>query len=126
MDLSPFFKSVIDSDTAPVVICDTEHTIVYMNPSAVSNYSKRGGLALVGRSLLGCHDEDSVKKIKAVVDWFGKSPENNRVFTFYNEKQNKDVYMIALRDDRNQLIGYYEKHEFRNREASELYENITI
>lgn len=26
-----FFKSVIDSDDAPVVICDLEHTIVYMN-----------------------------------------------------------------------------------------------
>ena len=26
-----FFKSVIDADDAPVVICDLEHTIVYMN-----------------------------------------------------------------------------------------------
>ena len=25
-----FFKSVIDADDAPVVICDLEHTIVYM------------------------------------------------------------------------------------------------
>lgn len=32
-----FFKSVIDADDAPVVICDLEHTIVYMNPTAVKD-----------------------------------------------------------------------------------------
>lgn len=33
--LHQMFKSVIDQDRAAVVICDTEHTIVYMNPAAV-------------------------------------------------------------------------------------------
>ena len=46
-----FFKSVIDADDAPVVICDLENTIVYMNPTAVKRYEKRGGAALVGRSI---------------------------------------------------------------------------
>lgn len=36
--LHQMFKSVIDQDRAAVVICDTEHTIVYMNPAAVQNY----------------------------------------------------------------------------------------
>ena len=54
-----FFKSVIDADDAPVVICDLEHTIVYMNPTAVKRYEKRGGAALVGRSIKGCHNGDS-------------------------------------------------------------------
>lgn len=44
------------------------------------------------------------------------------IYTFYNEKQNKDVYMIALRDETNKLIGYYEKHEYRNREVAERYD----
>ena len=35
-----FFKSVIDADDAPVVICDLENTIVYMNPTAVKRYEK--------------------------------------------------------------------------------------
>lgn len=35
-----FFKSVIDADDVPVVICDLEHTIVYMNPTAVKRYEK--------------------------------------------------------------------------------------
>ena len=41
---------------------------------------------------------------------------------FYNEKQNKDVYMVVLRDDTGELIGYYEKHEYRNREMMERYD----
>ena len=43
MDLLPFFKSLIDQDLAPVVICDTGHTVVYMNPAAVEEYSDDGG-----------------------------------------------------------------------------------
>lgn len=121
MELSLFFKSVIDMDTAAVVICNLQHEIIYMNPAAGERYKKSGGLSLVGSSLLDCHNEKSKVKIKQVVDWFLKSPENNRVYTFYNPKENKDVYMIALRDDTGALIGYYEKHEYRNRETAEFY-----
>ena len=45
--------------------------------------------------------------------WFADSKEHNMIHTFYNEKQNKDVYMVALRDEDGELLGYYEKHEFR-------------
>ena len=101
-----FFKSVIDADDAPVVICDLEHTIVYMNPTAVKRYEKRGGAALVGRSIKGCHNGDSNAKIEQVIAWFKKDKGNNKVYTFHNEKENKDVYMIALRNDAGELIGY--------------------
>lgn len=121
MELSVFFRSVIDADDMPVVICDTHHTIIYMNPSAVERYSRRGGASLVGRSLLDCHNDKSNIMIKKVVEWFGENYANNRVFTFRNEKENKDVYMIALRDNDGKLIGYYEKHECRNTETSPRY-----
>ncbi len=122
MELHEFFKSVIDMDASAVVICDLSHKIVYMNPVAEERYSKRGGGRLVGKSLLDCHNKTSNERIEQVVEWFGKSPENNRVYTFYNEKENKDVYMIALRNGDGKLIGYYEKHEFRNRETADFYE----
>ncbi len=122
MELASFYKSVIDSDNAPVVICDLNHTIVYMNPSAAERYVKRGGYSLVGRSLLECHNADSREKINRVLAWFGEDPGNNKVYEFRNEKENKDVYMVALRDDKGTLIGYYEKHEYRSRETAELYE----
>ncbi len=117
-----FFKSVIDADDAPVVICDLEHMIVYMNPTAVKRYEKRGGAALVGRSIKGCHNEDSNAKIEQVIAWFKKDKGNNKVYTFHNEKENKDVYMIALRNDEGELIGYYEKHAYRTRESMAMYD----
>ena len=32
--LSPYFKSIVDQDRLSIVICDLEHTIIYMNPAA--------------------------------------------------------------------------------------------
>lgn len=121
MELAPFFKSMIDEDKAAVVICDTTHKIIYMNPAACENYSKWGGSALLGQSLLDCHNSKSQEMIQKVVDWFAADRSHNRIYTFHNEKQNKDVYMIALRNEQGELIGYYEKHEYRNRETEPLY-----
>lgn len=121
MSLEKFFKAIVDSDNASVVICDKNHTIVYMNPAACKSYEKYGGEDLVSKSILDCHNEHSAAAIKTVAAAFEKNPKLNRVFTFHNEKQNKDVYMIALRDETGELLGYYEKHEYRNQETCERY-----
>ena len=122
MDLSPFFKSIVEQDTAAVVICDLHHTIVYMNPTAIERYSKRGGVALIGQSLLNCHNANSSIIINKVIDWFKSDKGHNIIHTYYNEKENKDVYMVALRDDTGELIGYYEKHEYRTKDDSPMYQ----
>lgn len=122
VELTPFFKSVVDQDRAAVVLCDLEHTIIYMNPAAGERYARRGGMALVGQSLLDCHDPRSNEMIQKVVAWFAESPAHNLIYTFHNEKESKDVYMVALRDGSGALIGYYEKHEYRNRETMGLYD----
>ena len=51
MNLTPYFKSTIDQDTASVVICNLAHEIIYMNPQAIANYHKWGGEALIGKVL---------------------------------------------------------------------------
>ena len=84
-------------------------------------FDGRGGDKLIGRSLLDCHNPESRDKIQQVVDWFAVDERHNIVYTFHNEKQNKDVYMVALRDD-GKLIGYYEKHEYRNAETMKQYD----
>lgn len=122
MDLSPFFKSIVEQDTAAVVICDLNHTIIYMNPTAIERYSKRGGAALIGQSLLNCHNANSGIIINKVIDWFKSDNKHNIIHTYYNEKENKDVYMVALRDDKSELIGYYEKHEYRTKDDSPMYQ----
>ena len=93
IDLNEVYKSVLEADKAAVVICDLDHKIIYMNPASICRYEKWGGKDLIGKSLLECH----------------------------NEKENKDVYMVALRNEAGELIAYYEKHEYRNRETMAMY-----
>lgn len=116
-----FYKSVLDQDRAAVVICNLKHEIIYMNQAAILNYEKWGGDKLIGKSLLDCHNQESREKIQKVIEWFEADESHNIVYTFHNEKQNKDVYMVALRDG-GKLIGYYEKHEYRNAETMKLYD----
>lgn len=122
MDFSQYFKSIIDEDKCAVVICNPEHEIIYMNPAAIARYEKRGGAGLVGQSLLDCHNSQSREMIGKVVSWFKESEKHNRIYTYHNEKENKDVYMVALRDEEGSLIGYYEKHEYRNAETDSRYQ----
>lgn len=116
-----FYKSVLDQDRSAIVICNLQHEIIYMNVAAVKNYEKFGGEQLMGKNLLNCHNPKSRERIEQVVQWFAESKEHNLIYTFHNEKQNKDVYMVALREGEG-LIGYYEKHEYRNPETMEMYD----
>ena len=116
--LNKLLKSVLDGDTAPVVVCDMNDIIAYMNPCAIKRYQKD----LTGKSIKDCHPPKANEMIDKVVAWFKKSTDNNIIYTYRNDEENKDVYMVALRDDDGVLIGYYEKHEYRNREKAGLYQ----
>ena len=115
--LNRLFKSIIDQDTASVVVCDMNSKIVYMNPASIKRYHRD----LTGGNLKDCHPPKANKMIDKVLDWFKASEDNNIMDTFHNETENKDVYMGALRDDDKTLIGYYEKHEYRNIESVGFY-----
>ena len=121
-ELFAYLFSMAQEDHCAIVLCNLQHEIVYMNPAACERYARYGGEALVGKSLLDCHGEKSRERIEKVLDWFREKKENNRIYTFHNEKENKDVYMIALRDLEDNLIGYYEKHEYRDVETMKLYD----
>lgn len=122
MELAKYFESIVAQDTCAVVICDLQHRIIYMNPTAQERYAKRGGTALIGKSIMDCHNEKSQEMIQRVVDWFAESKDHNIIYTYHNEKENKDVYMVALRDCDGTLIGYYEKHAYRDRESCKPYD----
>ena len=111
------FKSILEQDRAPIVVCDMQSVVVYMNPAAITRYKTD----LTGKSIKLCHSSFANEKIDMVLEWFAKSSLNNVVYTYHNPKENKDVYMVALRDEQGSLIGYYEKHEHRNKETMELY-----
>lgn len=118
--LNKLFRSIIDQDAAPVVICNTESVIVYMNPSAIKRYHRD----LTGSNLKNCHNAKSNEMIDKVLSWFIKDKDNNVIFTYHNDKENKDVYMVALRDDNGRLIGYYEKQEFKSKETATPYDAL--
>lgn len=119
-----YIKSVVDMDEMPVVICNMEHTIIYMNPSAIRRYKKYGGGNLIGQSIFDCHNEQSVEKIRMVTEWFKESSNNNKVFAYNIQKdgEDRDVYIIALRNELGELLGYYEKHESRIHDNNKKYD----
>ena len=87
---------------------------VALSPRAVA-------AALLGKSLLACHNPHSVEAIRKVVEWFAADASHNIVYTYHNAKHDRDVYMVALRDASGTLIGYYEKHDSRKAETMERY-----
>ena len=121
-ELSTFFKSVLDQDRASIVLCDLNHKILYMNPAAIRNYAKRGGEKLIGQNLFACHNPHSQELIQKTLEWFQASADHNIIYEFHNEKENRDAYTVALRDEEGKLIGYYEKHEYRNPETAKFYD----
>ncbi|MCD7888893.1 MAG: PAS domain-containing protein [Oscillospiraceae bacterium] len=118
--MTEFFKAIVDADDAPIVICDVNHIIIYMNPTAVKRYEKRGGAKLIGKSIFDCHNAHSKEIILSVFEKFLNDPDLNKVYTYTKNWDNEDtdVYIVALRDDTGTLIGYYEKHESRLHEKA--------
>ena len=112
------FKSILEQDRAPIVVCDMQSTVVYMNPSAKAHYQTD----LTGKSVKSCHPAAANEKIDRVLRWFEEDRDHNIVYTYRNDRENKDVYMVALRDEDGTLIGYYEKHEYRTCETAKLYD----
>lgn len=121
MNLTPFFKGIIDSDDQAVVICNTQHEIIYMNPAAVKRYEKFGGAQLVGKSVLDCHNPRSVEIIRRNIEIMTNDKGVNKIFEAHSTKNggNNDIYTAAIRDEGGELIGYYEKFEDKNLYLSE-------
>ena len=123
LNVNQLFKSIIDADKEPVVICGLDNTIIYMNLSAIKRYKKYGGSDLIGRSIYNCHHSESNDKIEKCLEWFEESTDNNSVFihNITKDGEDSDVYVVALRDDLGRLMGYYEKHESRLHETAPAY-----
>ncbi|MBE7028027.1 MAG: hypothetical protein E7407_03190 [Ruminococcaceae bacterium] len=78
MKLYKLFKSILDRDSAPVVVCDMDDIIVYMNPSAIERYHND----LTGASIKDCHPPKANEMIEKVLAWFKESKDNNIIYTY--------------------------------------------
>lgn len=124
MELTPYFKSYIDSDKQPIVICDIDCHIVYINPAAAKEFEKFGGYDLVGRQLRALTSIEGESKINMLVELFKESNENDTLFVCRDTKKNIDTYVVAVRDENGKLIGFAGRKILRTPDTAEPYDII--
>ncbi|MBR5165062.1 MAG: hypothetical protein IKW87_05850 [Ruminococcus sp.] len=120
MELNAYFKSFIETEEEPVIICDLDYRIIFINKVAASAYAKIGGYDMVGKLLDSFIDLETQSKINMVVEWFKESKDNNRVFAC-KVKSSVDGYIYALRDEKGELIGFCNKRKSRIPDETEPY-----
>ncbi|MDC7125675.1 MAG: PAS domain-containing protein [Spirochaetales bacterium] len=108
MEKEKIFYYILEQHKYPIVFVDNDHIMRFMNKAAIEKYSKRGGSSLIGKSIFDCHNERSNEMIK---EYYKKmAAGENEIFLTVN-KANQKVTMIAVRDDNEKLLGYYERFE---------------
>jgi hypothetical protein len=102
------YKEILNTVVVPIVFCDLNHVIVYMNAAAIEKYKKRGGSELIGKSIFDCHMESSNVVIREVFAkmLLGLDEQKTR------DGETKKIFMCAVRDEQGVLIGYYERYEY--------------
>ena len=101
----PLMAALLDSLKDPLLFADTQHVIRYMNKTAIAHFDD--GAALLGRSLLDCHNENSRRKIIEISAAM-QVGEDERLIS---EDDQQRIYMRAVRDADGKLLGYYERYE---------------
>lgn len=76
-----------------VIVCDADGIVIYMNETAVKNYEKDGGAALIGKNLMDCHNETSRKKILEIMTTHQKN-----IYTIEKHGRKKIIYQTPWMD----------------------------
>ena len=97
---------LLDSLKDPFVFTDTDHVIRYMNKAAKAHYKQ--GEALIGTSLLDCHNPESCRVILEIFEEFKNNRLDEKLIT---DNTKYRIYMRAVRGGNGELIGYYERYE---------------
>jgi len=101
-----FLAAILDSLKDPVLVADPEHVIRYMNKAAIAHY--REGEALLGRSLLDCHNAESQQMMRDILTAMQHDGLEERLIT---DDEKHRIFMRAVRDAQGRLLGYYERYE---------------
>ena len=105
--------AILDSLKEPVLFADTEHVTRYMNQAAIAYYEE--GEALLGRSLLDCHNERSQRMMIEILAAMQAEGLEEQLITDNEEHR---IYMRAVRDVHGQVLGYYERYAPPRREEA--------
>jgi hypothetical protein len=120
LDMLEFFKGVIDSEDGPIVICNLDYRIVYVNVAADRYYAKANGLT--SKLLASLMDEETMSKVVMSVEWFKEDKDNNKVFALHDNCNNMDMYILAIRNSAGELIGFYGRREDRNPDSGKEFD----
>lgn len=122
MELYDYFKALLDRSEKPIVICDLDYRILYLNNKASEEYRfvKKG--AHTGSSIRATMSEEIISKIDISVEWFKEDKNNNKVFCYHDKNDNSDIYIKALRDSEGELIGFYNLVLSRMTETGKPYD----
>lgn len=102
-------KHILDALPFPVVFVDTDHIIRFMNRRAEYHYyQERGYRDLLGKSIFDCHKETSRERLIEIAEKLRN--HGREVLLAVNEK-NERVYVVPVRDDNGEFIGYFERFE---------------
>ena len=112
IELNNFFRGIIDSEEGPIVLCNLEYRVIYENPAALRYYTLAS--PMTGKLLSTLMDEEMMSKIVMSVEWFKEDIKNNKVFALHDNKNNMDMYILAIRNTNGELIGFYGRREDRN------------
>lgn len=109
MEKEKIISYILDSIPYPVVFVDCEHIIRYMNKIARYHYhEERGYKELIGKSIFNCHNE---KSKELIIKAFEKIKNNSNDLFIGVTVRNHRIYMNPVRDEKGELIGYFERFE---------------
>ncbi len=97
--------ALLDSLKDRLLLADTDHIVRYMNKAAIAYYT--GGEALLGTSLLDCHNEQSQQMMVEILAEMHQGLEERLI----TDNAKHRVYMRAVRDAQGRVLGYYERYE---------------
>ena len=97
--------AILDGLRDPVLFCDTDHVMQYMNKAAIAHFKE--GEGLLGRSVMGCHNERSRRVIVETLAMLEAGAEERLI----SDTDQSRIYMRAVRNVEGKVAGYYERYE---------------
>jgi PAS domain-containing protein len=92
-------RALLDGLQGEIVIADENIDIAYMNEAAIRHYEKDGGAALIGRSLLDCHNPESGREIKEMYEAFASGDLQARQWLLAKDGYARRVIVMPIMRD---------------------------
>ena len=87
-----YLEGFIEAVGRPVVICDMDCNIIYINEIAKNRRGAFGEKYIECQNIKPFLREEAVTKLNMILEWFKEDENNNCVYAKHNEKENVDSF----------------------------------